>query len=96
MAKDLTLAEMAQRYDGEWLLIAYTELDEDMVVVRGEVLAHSPDQGAVYDALPLAKGRAVAFEYVGQVPADFAMDFMTRYRSVIDLEKAEIMLSPAP
>jgi predicted aspartyl protease len=24
------------------------------------------------------------------------MDFMTRYRSVIDLEKAEIMLSPAP
>jgi hypothetical protein len=43
------------------------------VVVRGEVLAHSPDQGVVYDALPLAKGRAVAFEYVGQVPADFAV-----------------------
>jgi hypothetical protein len=73
MAKDLTLAEMAQQYDGEWLLIAYTELDENMVVVRGEVLAHSPDQGVVYDALPLAKGRAVAFEYVGQVPADFAV-----------------------
>jgi hypothetical protein len=73
MATELTLAEMAQQYDGEWLLIAYTELDENRVVVRGEVLAHFPDQGVVYDALPLAKDRAIAFEYVGQVPADFAV-----------------------
>jgi hypothetical protein len=69
----LTLEEMSKRYDGEWLMIAYTELDENMVAVRGEVLAHSPNQGEVYNALPLAKGRAVAFEYVGQVPEDFAV-----------------------
>jgi hypothetical protein len=73
MTEILTLAEMAERYDSEWLLIAYTELDENMVVVRGEVLAHSPNQGEIYEALPLAKGRAVAFEYVGKVPADFAV-----------------------
>ena len=40
MGKNLTLDEMANRYDGEWLMIAYTELDDNMIVVRGEVLAH--------------------------------------------------------
>jgi hypothetical protein len=33
MAESLTLEEMAKRYDGEWLMIAYTELDHNMIVV---------------------------------------------------------------
>ncbi len=53
-----------------------------MVVVRGEVVAHSPDQGVVYDALPLAKGRAVAFEYVGQVPVRLLVDTGSSYTVV--------------
>jgi hypothetical protein len=73
MENILTLQEMSDRYNNEWLLIAYTELDENMIVVRGEVLAHSPNQGDVYEALPIAKGRNVAFEYVGTVPTDFAV-----------------------
>ena len=73
MSSILTLQEMCDRYNGEWLLVAYTELDENMIVVRGEVLAHSPNQSDVYEALPIAKGRDVAFEYVGTVPADFAV-----------------------
>ena len=73
MDENLTLEEMAKRYDGEWLMIAYTELDNNMIVVRGEVLAHSKNQGDVYDALPIAKGRAVAFEYVGNVPEEFVV-----------------------
>jgi hypothetical protein len=72
MAETLSLEEMAKRYDGEWLLIAYTELDEDLNVVRGQVLAHSSSQEEIYGALPLAKGKAVAFEYVGKVPDDLA------------------------
>ena len=71
MGENLTLDEMAKRYDGEWLMIAYTELDDNMIVVRGEVLAHSRNQGEVYDALPIAKGRAVLFEYMGNVPEGF-------------------------
>jgi hypothetical protein len=72
MAEILTLDEMAKRYDGEWFLIAYTELDENLTVVRGEVLAHSPSQEEIYRALPLAQGKAVAFEYVGKVPEGLA------------------------
>lgn len=72
MAEILTLQEMSQRYDGEWLLIAYTEIDEDFNVIRGEVLAHSPNQAEIYQALSDRGNRAVAIEYVGQVPKDLA------------------------
>ena len=34
-------------YPSEWVLIAYTELDEDLNVIRGEVLAHSPERFAL-------------------------------------------------
>lgn len=68
----LTFEEMKRRYDGEWLMIAYTELDSEMNVIQGEVLAHSPNQEEIYQAIPLAKGKAVAFEYVGRSPEDLA------------------------
>jgi len=44
MAEILSFEEMKKRYYGEWLLIAYTEVDEDMNVLKGEVLAHSSDR----------------------------------------------------
>jgi hypothetical protein len=72
MAEVLTLEEMKHRYDREWLLIAYTEIDEDFNVIRGEVLAHSPSQEEIYQALPLRQNRAVAIEYIGQIPEDLA------------------------
>jgi hypothetical protein len=72
MPELLTWEEMTQRYDGEWLLIVDAELNDDLSVVRGEVLAHSPNQEVVYDALPLRQGRSASIEYVGQVPEDLA------------------------
>jgi len=65
MARVLSIQEMQSRYSGEWLLIAYTELDKEMKVVRGEVPAHSPNRGNIYRALSAAKGRKVAVEYAG-------------------------------
>lgn len=72
MTQILSLAEMQQHYKNEWLLIAYTELDEDLNVIRGEVLTHSPDVDDIYNALPQRQGRAVAIEYVGEIPEDLA------------------------
>jgi hypothetical protein len=72
MSAILSFEEMQQHYRNEWLLIAYTELDSDMNVLRGEVLKHSPDVEEVYKALPQRQGRAVAIEYVGEVPQDLA------------------------
>ncbi|TAF00612.1 MAG: hypothetical protein EAZ79_02180 [Oscillatoriales cyanobacterium] len=55
----LTLEEIFSLYPDEWVLIAYTELDEDLSVIRGEVLAHN--------------GKSVAIEYTGLIPDNLVM-----------------------
>lgn len=73
MAEILSFEEMKNRYYGQWLLIAYTEVDKDMNVLEGEVLAHSPKRDEVYKAIASRKGKAVAIEYVGDIPSDYAV-----------------------
>ena len=70
--KNLTLGQMKQRYHDEWLLIAYTEVDENLNVLCGEVLANAKDANELYKLLPQYPDRSVAFEYIGEIPADFA------------------------
>lgn len=69
----LTFEQMQHRYAGEWVLIAELESDENMQVVRGEVLAHSPHRDEVYDALRAFQGRSLAIEYMGTPPEDWAV-----------------------
>ena len=73
MGEMLSIQDIRERYDGEWLLITYAELDEDLNVVRGEVIAHSPDRDQIYGNLLTAKDRPVAIEYVGAIPEDLAV-----------------------
>ncbi len=68
----LTIEEMRQRYDGEWLLVAYTEIDDQLQVLSGQVLAHSPDRDEVYAALPLGRGKDVSIECFAKIPEDLA------------------------
>ncbi len=72
MATDLTLVEMQQHHQNEWLLIAYTQIDENLQVLKGELLAHSPNVETLYRLLPQYRDRAIAFEYVGEIPEDVA------------------------
>ncbi|MGL5060822.1 MAG: hypothetical protein ACRC62_12670 [Microcoleus sp.] len=69
----LTLEEITRLYPQEWVLIAYTELDEDLNVIRGEVLAHSPDRDLLYNNALSRKGKSVAIEYTGPIPDDLAV-----------------------
>jgi len=73
MPEILSFEEMQHRYAGEWLLIAYTELDDGMNVIRGEVLAHSPDRDEIYGAIASRDGQSVALEYIGAIPEDLAV-----------------------
>jgi hypothetical protein len=66
----LTLEQIHQRYDGEWVLIAYTELDDDLKPVMGEVLAHSSDRDQVYRAVSQGNGRDLAIECFVKTPED--------------------------
>ncbi len=61
----LSREEIIQRYPNEWVLIAYTDLDEELNVVKGEVLAHSPDYDLLYENSLPRKGKSVAIEYTG-------------------------------
>jgi hypothetical protein len=66
MSATLTWEEISQKFYGEWVLIIHAELDESMGVLRGEVLAHSPNQDEIYDLLHLRQGRSASIEYVGE------------------------------
>ncbi|MBP0028181.1 hypothetical protein [Roseofilum sp. Guam] len=69
MSQLMTFEHMKQHYQGEWLLIAYKDLDDEMEVIEGEVLAHSPNQ---YDIYEMLASQPLAIEYVGQIPEDVA------------------------
>jgi hypothetical protein len=72
MSQVLSFAEIQQRYDGEWVLIAYTALDENLKPITGEVLAHAVDREVVYQALADRGDRGVAIECFVKVPDDMA------------------------
>lgn len=66
----LSFGEIEQRYDGEWVLIAYTDLDENLKPIAGEVIAHSIDRDVVYDAIAYRGDRGLYSEpNVGKVSA---------------------------
>ena len=73
MAQLLSMVEIRKRYPKQWVVVAYEQLDEDMNVVQGEVLAHSADRDVVYRRLLSLKGRPLALEYTGPLPEDMAV-----------------------
>ena len=48
MKEVLSLPEIKQRYDGEWVLIADPETNDDFSIKEGVVLWHSKDRDEVY------------------------------------------------
>lgn len=69
----LTLEEIINKYPNEWVLIAYTELDDRLNVVRGKVLANSQNRDDIYDLLLSTKDISVATKYTGKIPENVAM-----------------------
>ncbi len=72
MSEIMTFAEMKLKYDGEWVLISYTKTDENLQVLTGKVLAHSPNKEDIYHALDSVEDQPLAIEYMGEVPEDLA------------------------
>jgi hypothetical protein len=70
MTSVLSFEEIERKFDGEWVLIAYTELDSNLKPLAGEVIAHSIDRDVVYDALLHRGDRGVAIECFVPIPDD--------------------------
>ena len=71
----MTWKEIRKRYAGQWVLIEYRKLDEQLNVIDGEVIAHSPDKETIYKHLLKTKGKNIAIEYAGELPQDLAVMF---------------------
>ncbi|MEG4498356.1 hypothetical protein QUB05_04280 [Microcoleus sp. F10-C6] len=70
----LTAAEIRNRYPREWVLIADTESDDLWNVIRGEVLAHSPEREEIDRALTKFKDiRSISIEYTGPIPDEYSV-----------------------
>lgn len=66
----LTLEEMYEKYPNSWLLIADPELDEELNVIRGEVVLASEERDDIYNNLHLINGKSFAIEDTGEWPED--------------------------
>ena len=71
----MTWKEIRQQYAGQWVLIEYQQLDEQLNVVEGEVVAHSPEKEEIYRHLLKTRGKNIAIEYAGEFPQDLAVLF---------------------
>ncbi|MCC3412459.1 MULTISPECIES: hypothetical protein [unclassified Microcoleus] len=69
----LTLEEIFSLYPDEWVLIVNPELDEELSVIRGEVLAHAIERDEIHSKLSLRNGKSVAIEYTGLIPDNLVM-----------------------
>ena len=49
--EDMTLAEIQKRYEGQWVLIEFHQLDANLEVIEGDVLAAAPTKEDVYKRL---------------------------------------------
>lgn len=66
----MTLEEIKQRYPGEWVLIEFAELDEELRVVEGEVIAHSSNKDEIYKKLLELENEKIAIEFTGDMPKE--------------------------
>jgi len=69
----MSLEEIFSLYPDEWVLIVNPELDEELNVIRGEVLAHATERDEIYSKLSLRNGKSVAIEYTGSIPDNIAV-----------------------
>ncbi len=67
--------EMKKKYPQEWVLVEFAELNQDLSVKEGTVIAHSPDRDEVYRQLSRTKGKNIAVEYLGSASSDLTVMF---------------------
>jgi hypothetical protein len=70
----MTLDEIKQCYLHEWVLIEFTALDEELKIVEGQVLAHSPSRDDIDQQLMAFKNEKIAIEFTGE--ADVAEAYL--------------------
>jgi hypothetical protein len=61
----MTFEEIKRQYPNQWVLIEFTQLDDELAVVDGRVLAHSPNRNEIERALTTLRNERIAVEFTG-------------------------------
>ena len=69
----LTVAEIQDRFESEWVLLEDPQTDETQEVRGGRVLFHSKDRDEVYRKAVELRPRRFATLYTGKLPKDSAI-----------------------
>jgi hypothetical protein len=64
----MTLDEVDQRFDSEWVLFGDPEEDEHHRVIRGRVLFHSKDRDEMYRKMLELRPKRAATHFTGSIP----------------------------
>jgi hypothetical protein len=73
MAEVLTLAEIAARFAGEWVLLEDPQTNQALEVQGGRVLYHSKDRDEVYRQAIALRPQRFAVLYTGVMPEGTAI-----------------------
>ena len=67
----MTLEEIKQAYPNAWVLIEFSELDENLEPLEGTVLAHAASHDVMLAELAKQTGKRIAIKYTGDdLPVD--------------------------
>ncbi len=77
MNEILTMEEIEQQFDGEWVLIEDVETDEKLEVVRGKVVFHGKDKDGLHEKAMKSKSDHLATLYIGK--PDSKMEFLLNF-----------------
>ena len=68
MSEIMTLAEIREQYDSEWILLENPQTDDGLAVQSGKVLCHSKNRDEVYRRICELKPQHAAIIYAGELP----------------------------
>ncbi len=73
MDEVLTLSEIQERFDTEWVLLEDPQTNESLEVQSGKARFHSKDRDEVYREAVKLRPRRFAMLYTGALPKDTAI-----------------------
>ena len=73
MNEILTIAEIEEQFESEWVLIEGPQTNATLEVLRGKVCYHSKDRDEVYREAVKLRPKRFAMLYTGTIPKDTAI-----------------------
>lgn len=71
----MTVCEIKEHYDNEWILLEDPVLDERKLVAGGKVRCHSKNRDDVYNKAVELRLRHSTFHYTGPTPENIFINF---------------------